>query len=206
MPPVEDGKARVVMKITGALVDLLVDIAPEIYGPHVVYENGHKVLYVQVVRTLYGMLVAALLWYKKFRADLESIGFTFNPYDPCVANRITNDKQHMVRFHVDDLMSSHQEYEVNTQFLHWLNKLYGGHGEVKATRGLKHAPFRRWAAPAACRSHWRGQQDKPPPLATAMSLSRRSGRARPSSPSEPRWQLRRAPPTRGLKAAFAGQS
>ena len=35
-------------------------------------------------------------------------------------------------------MSSHQEYKVNTQFLHWLNKLYGGHGEVKATRGLKH--------------------------------------------------------------------
>ena len=35
-------------------------------------------------------------------------------------------------------MSSHQEYEVNTQFLHWLNKLYGGHGQVKATRGLKH--------------------------------------------------------------------
>ena len=60
--PVEDGKARVVIKITGVLVDLLVNIAPEIYGPHVVYENGHKVLYVQVVRALYGMLVAALLW------------------------------------------------------------------------------------------------------------------------------------------------
>ena len=46
MPPVEDGKVRVVMnlKITGVLVNLLVDIAPEIYGPHVVYENGHKVL------------------------------------------------------------------------------------------------------------------------------------------------------------------
>ena len=84
----------VVMKITGVLVDLLVNIAPEIYGPHVVYKNGHKVLYLQVVRALYGMLVAALLWYKKFCADLESIGFKFNPYDPCVANRIVNGKQH----------------------------------------------------------------------------------------------------------------
>ena len=72
MPPIEDGKARVVIKITGVLVDLLVNIASKIYGPHVVYENGHKVLYyVQVVRALYGLLVAALLWYKKFRADLE---------------------------------------------------------------------------------------------------------------------------------------
>ena len=84
------------MKITGVLVDLLVDIAPEIYGPHVVYEKGHKVLYVQVVRALCGMLVAALLWYKKFCADLESIGFTFNPYNPCVANRIIDGKQHTV--------------------------------------------------------------------------------------------------------------
>ena len=74
----------------------MVHIAPEIYGPHVVYEKGHKVLYVQVVRALYGMLVAALLWHKKFRADLESIGFKFNPYDPCVANRIVNGKQHTV--------------------------------------------------------------------------------------------------------------
>ena len=42
MPPVEDGKARVIMNITGVLVDLLVDIVPEIYGPHVVYKQWSK--------------------------------------------------------------------------------------------------------------------------------------------------------------------
>ena len=74
------------MKITGVLVDLLVDIAPEVYGPYIVFENGRKVIYVQVLRALYGMLTATLLWYQKFRGDLEKEGFEFNPYDPCVAN------------------------------------------------------------------------------------------------------------------------
>ena len=97
-------------------------------------------LYVQVLRALYGMLIAALLWYKQFRSDLENIGFTFNPYDPCVANRIANGtgKQQTVCFHVDDLKSSHVDPKVNDKFLKWLNKMYGAHGEVKATRGPIH--------------------------------------------------------------------
>ena len=107
MPEPKEGEERVMMKITGVLVDLLVQMAPEIYGPYVVFENGRKVLYVQVLQALYGMLVAALLWYKQFRGDLEEIGFEFNPYDPCVANRIEKEKQQTVQFHVDDLKSSH---------------------------------------------------------------------------------------------------
>ena len=134
----EEGTERIIMKITGVLVDLLVQLAPDVYGPHVVYENGKKVIYLQVLKALYGMLVSALLWYKQFRKDLESIGFQFNPYDPCVANNTVYGKQHTVRFHVDDLMSSHMDKKVNDQFLKWLNDKYGKHGEVKATRGPIH--------------------------------------------------------------------
>jgi hypothetical protein len=43
-----------------------------------------------------------------------------------------------VRFHVDDLMSSHMDPKVNDHFLVWLNKLYGNYGAVKATRGDRH--------------------------------------------------------------------
>ncbi|MGC8561492.1 MAG: hypothetical protein ACP5O1_12560 [Phycisphaerae bacterium] len=53
--------------ITGVLVDLLVEMAPEVYKSFVTHEGNKKVVYVQVLRALYGMLVAALLWYKKFR-------------------------------------------------------------------------------------------------------------------------------------------
>ena len=138
MPKIDDGDERVVMKITGVLVDLLVKLAPETYGPYVVYEKGKRVIYVQVIRALYGMLIAALLWYNKFRKDLEGIGFKFNAYDPCVANRNVRGKQHTVRFHVDDIMSSHKRSTVNSELLKWLNEQYGTHGKVKATRGKLH--------------------------------------------------------------------
>ena len=138
MPEIKDGKERVTMKITGVLVDLLVEMAPEVYGPYVVFENGKKTLYVEVLRALYGMLIASLLWYRQFKKDLESIGFKFNPYDACVANKQVKSKQHTVRFHVDDLMCSHMNSKVNTKFLKWLNNMYGTHGEVKATRGPIH--------------------------------------------------------------------
>lgn len=133
-----EGEEHVIMKITGVLVDMLVQMAPETYGPYVVFENGKKVLYVQVLKALYGMLVAALLWYRQFRGDLEKIGFVFNPYDPCVANKMIDGNQHTVRFHVDDLKSSHVNSKVNDEFLKWLNKMYGEFGEVKATRGPVH--------------------------------------------------------------------
>jgi len=75
----KDVDEKVVMKVTGMLLDLLVKAAPDVCGPHVVYENGRKVLCFQVLKALCGMLQAALLWHKKFRSDLESVRCVFNP-------------------------------------------------------------------------------------------------------------------------------
>jgi hypothetical protein len=138
LPNIKDGDERVIMKITGVLVDLLVDISPEVYGPYVVTDKHRRVLYVQVLRGLYGMLVAALLWYTDFKGDLEEKGYEFNPYDPCVANKSIDDTLHTVRFHVDDLMCSHMDPRTNDEFEVWLNKMYGDHGPVTTTRGNVH--------------------------------------------------------------------
>jgi Reverse transcriptase (RNA-dependent DNA polymerase) len=138
MPEIRDGKERVMMKITGVLVDLLMEMDPNLYGPMIVFENGKKVVYVLVLRAIYGMLEAALLWYKKFKKELEGAGFTFNPYDPCVANRIIKGDQQTIVFHVDDLKSSHKNSKVNDEFEHWLNKKYGDHGKVASKRGKVH--------------------------------------------------------------------
>ena len=78
---------KVIMKITGELVDVLVNMHPDTYAEYVVYEKDRKTLYVEILQALYGMLEAALLWYNMFRADLEAEGFEFNPYDPCIANK-----------------------------------------------------------------------------------------------------------------------
>jgi len=48
----KDGDEKIVMKVTGMLIDLPVKVAPDIYGPFVVFENGCKVLYLQVLKAL----------------------------------------------------------------------------------------------------------------------------------------------------------
>jgi len=40
MPKLEEGEERVIMKITGVLVDMLVQLNPELYGLYVVYEKN----------------------------------------------------------------------------------------------------------------------------------------------------------------------
>ena len=137
MPKVEIGK-RVIMKVKGSLVKLLVELDPAKFESFVVIEDGKPVLYLEVNKAIYGMLIAALLWYKKLRGDLESIGFVFNSYEPCICNRDIDGKQHTVRFHVDDMMSSHMDSKVNDEFLIWLNKMYGEYSDVKFTRGEIH--------------------------------------------------------------------
>ena len=123
---------RIIMKVKGVLVDILYAMDP------LEYEEYEKVLYLVLTKVLYGMLVASLLWRKKFKKDLMSIGFTFSEYDPCVAFRERVGSQHTIRFHVDDVASSHKNRKVNDKFLEWLNKKYGSSKAVKASRGDKH--------------------------------------------------------------------
>ena len=101
----------------GKLVDILVKMAPEIYAKYVTYENGKAVIYTIVLLAIYGMLISALLWYQKFKKDLEGIGFIFNDYDMCIANREVNGKQQKIHFHVDDFKSSHVDPKVNDDLL-----------------------------------------------------------------------------------------
>ena len=53
MPEIKQGEERVMMKITGVLVDMLIQLDPQLYGPHDVYEKERKVLYVQVLQAIY---------------------------------------------------------------------------------------------------------------------------------------------------------
>jgi hypothetical protein len=103
LPKKDPGEDRVVMKITG-------------------------VLYVEVLKAIYGMLEAALLWYKIFRKDLEDVRFVFNPCDPCMANKKVQGSQQTILFHVDNLKLSHMLKSVNDRFEKWLNQKYGKHG------------------------------------------------------------------------------
>jgi hypothetical protein len=78
--PYNENDEKIVMKMRGPLVDMLVDLDLDTYKDYVVYEGhkNNKVLYLQVNKAIYGMLQSSLLFYKKFKKDLESIGFKIN--------------------------------------------------------------------------------------------------------------------------------
>jgi hypothetical protein len=99
----KDVEHHVVVRIRGPLVDILVSIVPGVYGPYVsTTKTGQKALIVECLKAVYGTMVAALLYYKKFVKSLKSKGFKLNPYNPCMANKIIEGKQIMVCFHVDN--------------------------------------------------------------------------------------------------------
>jgi hypothetical protein len=131
---------KIIMKIRGQLVDMLLELCPGVYEDYVRDEGRHKVLYVRMLKALYGMLISSILYYKKFRKDIESVGFEVNPYDICVANRTVNGKQQTVTWHVDDLKSSHVDPKVNDHFAIWCENTYGSDdlGHVKVVRGKVH--------------------------------------------------------------------
>jgi hypothetical protein len=80
--------------IRGPLVDILVNLASHVYDPYILFnKSGQKVLFVQFLNALYGTMVAAFLYYKKFVKSLTKQGFKLNPYDACVANKTVNSKQ-----------------------------------------------------------------------------------------------------------------
>lgn len=86
------------------------------------------------------MLIASLLYYKKFLNNVKGIGFWQNNYDPCVANRTVRGKQHTICWHVDNIKLSHVEPKVNDEFHEWLQTKYGEDniGKVKSIQGTKH--------------------------------------------------------------------
>ena len=135
----KNGDELIVMKVRGVVVDLLVELDPTRYGTFVMYEKGKKVIYLVVLRAIYGMLQSALLFYKKFRKDLEREGFLFNPYDPCVANKYVRGKQLTVLFHVDDVKVSCVHKDTVDNFIQWVDYMYGDPDKpIRVSRGKRH--------------------------------------------------------------------
>ncbi len=129
-----DMKDVVIMRITGREVDLFVELDPSL-AEFVTYENGIKVLYVQLDKALYGCVQSALLWYELYSSTLIDMGFELNPYDMCVANSIVDGKQCTIVWYVDDNKISHVDPEVVSNII---KKIEGKFGKMSQTRGKEH--------------------------------------------------------------------
>jgi hypothetical protein len=123
---------------TGKMVDLLLEIDHEMYAPYVTMERGVKVLYVELLKALYGTLHAARLFWKKLSSKLREWGFHTNPYDSCVANKWIDGKQLTVVWHVDDLKVSHVDPKVVDRFVQQMEEEFGKETPINKVRGKVH--------------------------------------------------------------------
>jgi hypothetical protein len=91
---VEDKKDWVIIQIRGVVVDWLTKIAPEVYTQYVSADRkGAKMLLVECMNTIYGTMIAGLLYYCKFAESLKCKKLTKNPYDPCIWNKVIKGKK-----------------------------------------------------------------------------------------------------------------
>jgi len=122
------------LKLEGGDVDIMCRVNQD-YEKFVCYENGKKVLYLQLLKALYGCVKSALLWYDLFSTTLKDLGFVLNPYDECVANKMINGAQCTIAWHVDDNKISHVDSEVVSDVIKSIEDKFG---KMTVTRGKSH--------------------------------------------------------------------
>ena len=92
------------VRFTGEMVNMLLQIDSEMYKDYVVTEKGEQVMYMELLKALYGTLRAARLFWQKLSKQLIDVwGFTPNKYDDCMVNKTINGHQMTVVWHVDNL-------------------------------------------------------------------------------------------------------
>ena len=69
----KDNNKKVLLKLAGDFVDIICGVNSE-HKKNVVYENGRKVLYMEVLQEIYGCIESALKWYELFSKTLVKEG------------------------------------------------------------------------------------------------------------------------------------
>ena len=73
-----------------------------------VIDNGKRVLYMELLRAIYGCIQSALMWYALYANTLKDMGFEINSYDKCIASRMINGNQCKIVWYVNDNKISQQ--------------------------------------------------------------------------------------------------
>ena len=115
-------------------MDIMVDVNPD-HKKNVIYENGKKVLYLEILQAIYSCIESSLRWYVVYSETLMNEGFKINPYDKCVANKVINGKQCTIVWYVADNKVSHVDKNVVTEVIEMMK---GHFGDLVVTRGNTH--------------------------------------------------------------------
>ena len=133
----------------GKMVDKLLEIDQDLYASYVTEEKGKKVMYVELLKALYGTLRDAQLFWEKLQAKLvNDWGFTPNRYDSCIVNKKVNGKQLTVAWHVDNLKVSHEEDNILDELIGMMEEEFGQETPLTVMRGpIQEYLGRLWTSP-----------------------------------------------------------
>ena len=127
------------VRFTGEMVNMLLQIDSEMYKDYVMVERGERVMYMELLKALYGTLRAAQLFWQKLSKQLIDVwGFTPNKYDHCVVNKTINGHQMTVVWHVDDLKVSHADVKEVDKFVHQMEETFSTDAPLSVSRGKTH--------------------------------------------------------------------
>ena len=127
------------VRFTGEMVNMLLQIDSEMYKDYVVVERGERVMYMELLKALYGTLRAARLFWQKLSKQLIDVwGFTPNKYDNCVVNKTINGHQMTVGWHVDNLKVSHIDVKEVGKSILQMEEAFSADAPLSVSRGKTH--------------------------------------------------------------------
>jgi hypothetical protein len=76
------------------------------------YIGDDGLLYLKLLKALYGSMQVSKLWFEKLTKVLRHEGYEHSPTDPCVMRRIVGDKIFLLLIYVDDILIFADEMEI----------------------------------------------------------------------------------------------
>ena len=127
------------VRFTGEMVNMLLHIDYDKYKDYVMTERDDKVMYMELLKALYGTLCAARLFWEKLSKQLiDAWGFTPNKYNDCVVNKTINGHQMTVVWHVDNLKVSHVDKKEVDKFIKQMEEEFRTDAPLSISCGKVH--------------------------------------------------------------------
>ena len=112
------------------------DIVVQLDDSYIKYLNEDETIVVQLDYALYGLVESAMLWYELLSARFKQLGFSHNPYDRCIFNRLQIDgSQCTLCVHVDDIMITAATEQHLDKVIEDTKSLFG---DITVARGKNH--------------------------------------------------------------------
>ena len=127
------------VRFTGEMVNMLLQIDNDMYKDYVVMEKGEQVMYMELLKALYGTLRAACLFWQKLSKQLIGVwGFVPNKYNDCMVNKTINGHQMTVVRHVYNLKVSHVDAKEVEKFIQQMKETFGKDTPLSVSCGKIH--------------------------------------------------------------------